>query len=122
MKMLLIEDDPDIRRIASLSLSRLGGMDVTTAAGGAEGLRQAAERPPDAILLDVMMPGMDGPATLAALRACPSTAAIPVMFLTAKAMASEVERLRSLGAVAVLTKPFDPLTLSAQVRAALGIH
>jgi two-component system OmpR family response regulator len=122
MKQVLIEDDADIRRVASLSLRRLGGMEVVEAAGGVDGLWQVAEARPDAILLDVMMPGMDGPATLAALQAHPRTAAIPVIFLTAKAMPSEIARLRSLGAVGVLTKPFDPLTLAAQVRSELEIN
>lgn len=121
MKILIIDDEADIRRIARLSLARIGGMDVSDAGSGAEGLTLAAKDIPDAILLDVMMPGMDGPATLAALQGNPLTAAIPVIFLTAKAMASELERLTTLGARGVLTKPFDPLTLAQQVRAALGV-
>lgn len=120
MRLLLIEDDDDVRRVARLSLHRLGGFQVSEASGGAEGLRCAAAELPDAILLDVMMAGMDGPTTLAALRANPSTAAIPVVFLTAKAMTSEVERLRNLGAAGVLTKPFDPRSLAADVLAALA--
>jgi CheY-like chemotaxis protein len=120
MKILLIDDDDDVRRVAHLSLSRLGRMEVVDEGSGAGGLLRAAVERPDAILLDVMMPGMDGPATLAALRADPATASIPVLFLTAKAMASEVERLLRLGALGVLIKPFDPLTLAAQVRQALG--
>jgi len=75
---------------------------------------------PDAILLDVMMPGMDGPAVLERLKADPGTAGIPVVFLTAKAMASEVSRLRGLGAAGVLTKPFDPVSLAGQIRAILA--
>jgi CheY-like chemotaxis protein len=120
MRILIIDDEPDIRRIARLSLSRLGGMEVVDAGNGPEGVQKAETERPDAILLDVMMPGMDGPATLAALRANPATAAIPVLFLTAKALRGEVERLRALGAAAVLAKPFDPASLAAQVRDALG--
>ncbi|HEY6551712.1 MAG TPA: response regulator [Vicinamibacteria bacterium] len=120
MKVLIVDDEPDIRRIARLSLSRLGGMEVIEAGTGEEGLRQAREQRPHAILLDVMMPGRDGPSTFAALRSDPDTAAIPVVFLTAKAMPTELERLRSLGAVGVLTKPFDPMTLAADLRAALA--
>jgi two-component system, OmpR family, response regulator len=120
MKVLIIDDEDDIRRIARLSLARVGGMSVTEAASGRDGLALALADRPDAILLDVMMPGMDGPATLQALRAEPATAGIPVLFLTAKAMSSEVDRLKQLGAIAVLTKPFDPMTLPAEVRAALG--
>jgi two-component system, OmpR family, response regulator len=115
----MVDDEADIRRVARLSLTRLGGMEVLEASGGLEALEQARTGAPDAILLDVMMPGMDGPAVLTALRADPRTAGIPVVFLTAKAMTSEVERLQSLGAVAVLTKPFDPVTLPQELRAAL---
>lgn len=119
MKILIIDDENDIRRIARLGLSKVGKMDVVEAGSGAEGLEKAISEQPDAILLDVMMPVMDGPATLAALRNNPSTSSIPVIFLTAKAMPSELERLRSLGARGVLTKPFEPMTLPAQVRAVL---
>jgi CheY-like chemotaxis protein len=120
MKVLIIDDEDDIRRIARLSLSRVGRMEVVEAASGTDGVARAVAEKPDAILLDVMMPGIDGPDTLQALRADPATAGIPVLFLTAKAMSSEVERLKQLGAVAVLTKPFDPMTLPAAVKAALG--
>ena len=119
MKILIIDDEADIRRIAHLALGRVGAMDVSEAQSGLEGLRKAEDTHPDAILLDVMMPGLDGPSTLAALRSNPATANIPVIFLTAKAMVSELERLRALGAAGVLTKPFDPMTLAVQVRAAL---
>ncbi len=117
MKVLLIDDDDDIRSIARMSLSRLGGMEVVEAASGAEGVRKAQDEKPDVILLDVMMPGTDGSATLAALRSQPATASIPVIFLTAKAMPAEIERLRALGATGLLTKPFDPRTLPENVRA-----
>jgi CheY-like chemotaxis protein len=116
MKILIIDDDADIRSIARLSLSRLGGMDVIEAASGGEGVRRAREEAPDVILLDMMMPTMDGLDTLAALRAQPATALTPVIFLTARA-GEEAERLRALGAAGVLIKPFDPRTLSQAVRA-----
>jgi CheY-like chemotaxis protein len=119
VKILIIDDEGDIRKIARLSLSRVGGMDVVEADGGPDGVRKAEAERPDAILLDVMMPGMDGPATLAMLRAGESTAKIPVIFLTAKAMSSEIDRLKALGAIGVLTKPFDPMKLAAEVKAAL---
>jgi CheY-like chemotaxis protein len=119
MKILIIDDEADIRRIANLALGRVGLMEVLEATSGVEGLRKAEDNHPDAILLDVMMPGLDGPSTLAALRSNPATANIPVIFLTAKAMVSELSRLRALGAAGVLTKPFDPMTLAMQVRAAL---
>ncbi|MFN7948210.1 MAG: response regulator [Blastocatellia bacterium] len=121
MKILIIDDEADIRLIAKVSLSRIGGMEVIDADNGAEGVRRAAEEMPDAILLDVMMPLMDGPATFSALRGNAATAAIPVIFLTAKAMRSEIERLQALGAAGVLTKPFDPLTLPEQLRRILQI-
>lgn len=120
MKILIIDDEDDIRRIARLSLGRVGGMDVVEANCGAEGIDKAVEEHPDAILLDVMMPEMDGPATLAALRENAETSGIPVIFLTAKALSTEVERLKSIGATGVLTKPFDPMSLASQVRALLG--
>jgi|SRR3954466_3108352 two-component system OmpR family response regulator len=121
MKVLVVDDEPDIRRIARLGLSRVGGMEVVEASNGAEGLLRAKEDHPDAVLLDVMMPAVDGPTTLARLREDPATAAIPVVFLTAKAIAAEVDRLKSLGAAGVLTKPFDPMTLARDLRAALGM-
>ena len=119
MKVLVIDDEPDIRKIAKLSLTRVGGMEVVEAGSGPDGVRLAESERPDAILLDVMMPGMDGPATLAMLKAGEATSKIPVVFLTAKAMTSELDRLKALGAVAVLTKPFDPMKLSKELLAAL---
>jgi two-component system, OmpR family, response regulator len=120
VRVLIIDDEADIRRVARLSLARVGGMDVLDAPNGTEGARKAAAEVPDAILLDVMMPGLDGPATLHALRADPRTAAIPVVFLTAKAMPEEVARLMAMGVRGVLNKPFDPMTLASQLRAALA--
>ena len=120
MKVLIIDDENDIRRIARLGLERVGKMQVVDAASGADGLVKARAEKPDVVLLDVMMPGQDGPATLKSLRSDPETAAIPVIFLTAKALTDEVERLRALGAKGVLTKPFDAMTLAEQVRALLS--
>lgn len=120
MKILIIDDEDDIRRISRLALGRVGGMEVVDAASGMEGIARALADAPDAILLDVMMPEKDGPETFRLLKADPRTASVPVIFLTAKAMASEVDRLRALGAKGVLTKPFDPMTLAASVRAILG--
>ena len=117
MKVLVIDDESDIRSIVRMSLSHMGGMDVTVAASGPEGVRKARAEVPHVILLDMMMPGMDGAATLTALRAQPATATTPVIFLTAHAGAHEVERLTALGAAGVLIKPFDPRTLSDQVKA-----
>jgi len=117
MKVLIIDDDADIRSVARLSLSRVGRMDVIEAASGVEGVRKAQEEKPDVILLDMMMPTMDGLETLAALRSQPATAMTPVIFLTAKAVGDEVERITALGAAGVIIKPFDPRTLSEDVRA-----
>ena len=120
VKVLIIDDEADIRRIARLGLSRVGGMEVVEAASGTDGLARAKADRPDAILLDVMMPGLDGPATLARLREEAETASVPVVFLTAKNIAAEVDHLRSLGAAGVLGKPFDPMTLARDLKAALG--
>lgn len=120
MKILVVDDEDDIRRVARLALGRVGGMEVVDTGRSEEAVDLAAREKPDAVLLDVMMPGLDGPATLAALRSDARTAAIPVVFLTAKAMPAEIQRLRALGAAGVLTKPFDPMTLAAALRAILG--
>lgn len=120
MKILVVDDEADIRRIARLALQKIGGMEVAESEGGAATVDTAHAERPDAILLDVMMPGIDGPGVLAALREREGTKDVPVIFLTAKAMPAEVEHLKSLGATGVLTKPFDPLRLAANVRALLA--
>lgn len=117
--LVLVEDEDDIREIATMSLE-LHGFTVVAAAGGREGVEAVREVRPDAVVLDVMMPGWDGPATLAALRADADLAGIPVLFLTAKTQAREVEHLLGLGAAGVLRKPFDPLRLGETVTRALG--
>jgi CheY-like chemotaxis protein len=114
--VLLVDDAPDVRRIAELSLARVGGFTVHTAASGKEAVEAALRLRPDVVLLDVMMPDMDGPSVLAALAARPETAAIPIVFVTARAQRHEVERFVALGAAGVIAKPFDPMTLSAQLR------
>lgn len=120
MKVLIIDDEPDVRSVARLSLGRVGGMDVVELPGGVEAVETARTTSPDVILLDLMMPEMDGVATLEALRADPETAAIPVIFVTAKAMPDEIRRLRSLGALDVIVKPFDPMSLAAELREILS--
>ncbi|CAA9321795.1 MAG: Two-component transcriptional response regulator, LuxR family [uncultured Gemmatimonadetes bacterium] len=119
-RVLVIDDEDDIREVAQLSLEAVAGWEVYGASSGAEGLRIAAERVPDAILLDVMMPEMDGPSTFRALQAQASTAGIPVILLTAKVQASDRSRFEGLGVHGVLTKPFDPMELSRQVSDVLG--
>lgn len=113
--VLLIEDEPDIREVAAASLGHVGGFNVVVASDGAEGVAKAKTEKPDVILLDVMMPGIDGPATLHVLRADPDTADTPVIFLTAKAKPADRDRLLSLGASGVIAKPFDPMRLAADV-------
>jgi CheY-like chemotaxis protein len=119
-RILIIDDEEDIRDVAALSLETVAGWEVVVASSGAQGLARAVEHPPDAILLDVMMPGMDGPTTLRELRKNPVTAKIPVLLLTAKVQASDQRRFADLGVEAVLFKPFDPMMLSKQISAALG--
>ena len=111
-RVLLVDDAEDIRMISCVSLERVGGWTVVPVASGA-GALLALERegPFDAVLLDVMMPGMDGPATLQRLRTHGLPPAVPIIFLTAKVQGSERQRLMSLGAAGVIAKPFDPLEL-----------
>ena len=116
-KVIYVEDEPDLRIVAELALETVGGFEVMIFEAGVDAVREAPAFGPDLILLDVMMPGMDGPATMAALRAIPELADVPIAFLTAKVMPAEVEHLKSLGAAAVIAKPFDPMTLADQVRA-----
>jgi diguanylate cyclase (GGDEF)-like protein len=119
MKVLVTDDDADSRELVRLTLA-MHKIQVVEAGSGTECLKVAQESRPDAILLDVMMPSMDGPATLVALRANPATASIPVIFLTASVMPTEVERLKKMGARAVVAKPFDPFALPSAVRELLG--
>ncbi|MGD0155972.1 MAG: response regulator [Terracidiphilus sp.] len=119
-KILIIDDEDDIREVAALSLETVAGWEVIKASSGAQGVARAAEHRPDAILLDVMMPGMDGPATFRELRRNPDTAGIPVLLLTAKVQGNDQRRFADLGVEAVLFKPFDPLMLPSQISDALG--
>jgi CheY-like chemotaxis protein len=119
-KILLVDDEDDIREVAQMSLEMTAGWDVVTASSGPDALRLAAAERPDAILLDVMMPGMDGPATARALRAAGDTAGIPIILLTAKVQAADRRRFDDLGVSGVLAKPFDPMELAAQVSGVLG--
>ena len=119
-RILIIDDEEDIRDVAALSLETVAGWDVIVASSGAQGIARAIEHQPDAILLDVMMPGMDGPTTFLELRNNPVTAKIPVLLLTAKVQATDQRRFADLGVEAILFKPFDPMTLSTQIAAALG--
>jgi CheY-like chemotaxis protein len=117
---LIIDDEADIREVAALSLETVAGWEIFTASSGVLGLEIAIKEQPDAVLLDVMMPGMDGPTTFRELRNNPATAAIPVLLLTAKVQSSDQRRFADLGVNAILFKPFDPLALADQIAAALG--
>lgn len=114
-KVLHVEDDGDIREIAMIALNTVGGLEVVQCASGQEALDCAAEVAPDLFLLDVMMPGMSGDETLQNLRRMPQFADTPTIFMTAKAQHSEVERLKGSGALGVITKPFDPMTLADEI-------
>lgn len=118
-KVLMIDDEPDIRKVGLLSLRAVGKWEVTAASSGPEGLELALKERPDVILLDIMMPGMDGPTTLGMLRERPETRSIPVIFLTAKALKHEVERFLAMGVAGIITKPFDPLTLPRAIQSIL---
>lgn len=116
LRILHVDDEPDIREIVELSLGLDPAFDVRSCASGADAIATAADWLPDLILCDVVMPIMDGPATLARLRACPRTADTPVVFMTARAQRQELEHFKSIGATGVIVKPFDPLTLPDAVR------
>ena len=119
-RILLVDDEDDIREVAQVSLELMGGWNVITAASSQEGWLKAQREKPDAVLLDVMMPDMDGPTLLQKLRMDPVTQKIPVIFLTAKVRASNYHRLTDAGAIAVLAKPFGPVELANQVAAILA--
>ena len=119
-KLLLIDDEDDIREVASLTLETAGGFEVITASCGKAGVARAAAEQPDAILLDVMMPDMDGPSTLRQLQECAETRSIPVVFLTAKVLAADRRKLAGLGVRGIIAKPFDPLRLGADLLSILG--
>lgn len=115
-RILYVEDQQDIRLVAKMALEAVGGFTVIACASGQEALSSAAAAMADLLLLDIMMPGMDGPSTLKALRELPATAHTPVIFMTAKVQTAEVAQYMELGALQVIPKPFDPMELSAQIR------
>lgn len=118
--LLLIDDEDDIREVASLSLEMTQGWTITTANGGALGIALAGTCAPDAILLDVMMPDLDGPSTLRSLQAQEGTKSIPVIFLTAKVQAADRDKFLQLGVRGIIAKPFDPVTLGDQINVLLA--
>lgn len=115
LRILHVDDEPDIREVVDISLGLDPQFEVRACASGAEALTAAADWLPTLILLDVMMPVMDGPMTLAQLRNNPKTSDVPVLFMTARAQAREVEHYISLGAQGVISKPFDPMALAGLV-------
>jgi CheY-like chemotaxis protein len=120
-RLLLVDDAQDIRAIARMSLERIGGWTVVAVASGLQALEAVRRDGPfDAVLLDVMMPGMDGPTTLCELRAGGLVGATPVVFLTAKTQAADQRRLDALGAAGIIAKPFDPLTLADDLERLVG--
>jgi CheY-like chemotaxis protein len=119
-RILLVDDEDDIREVAGISLEAVGGWQVSRASSGVEGIAKALAERPDAILLDVMMPGIDGTTTFKRLQAHPQTRSIPVILLTAKVQTADRHRFEELGVAGMLTKPFDPMALSDQVAAILA--
>jgi two-component system OmpR family response regulator len=115
-RILLVEDEPDIQAITRVALEMIGGFKLEVCNSGVEALQKAPEFAPDLILLDVMMPVMDGPGTLAALRNLTQTATTPVIFMTAKVHPSEVAEYIKLGALDVIAKPFDPMHLASNIK------
>lgn len=116
-RILYVEDDPDIQAIAVMVLETIHGFILESCSSGSEALQKAVQFKPDLVLLDVMMPGMDGPETLKGLRCFPELATTPVVFMTAKVQPQEVEGYLDLGALGVIAKPFDPMTLADELRA-----
>jgi CheY-like chemotaxis protein len=121
MQVLIVDDEPDIREVARLSLELIGEWTVTVAKNGAETLAQAILHSPDVILLDMMMPGIDGIETLRRLSQDPATSHIPVIFLPAKAQTDARKRLEETGARGIIAKPFDPITLVHDIEEILAV-
>lgn len=116
-RILYVDDEPDIQTVAQLALETLGGFEVKLCNSGKQALTEVAAYRPQLLLLDVMMPEMDGPSTLKAMKELDVMADVPVVFMTAKVQPHEIQQFKALGAVDVIPKPFDPMTLSDQVKA-----
>lgn len=119
IKLLHVEDDADIRHITKLALEFSGAFEVVQCVNGPEALVWLQDHTPDILLLDMMMPGMTGKEVLAKIRLQPRLAAVPAVFMTARAQAAQLDELRTAGAVDVIPKPFDPMTLADRIRAAI---
>ncbi|MFN4038120.1 MAG: response regulator [Erythrobacter sp.] len=120
MRVLYVDDDPDIREIALLALSLDPAIEARSAPDGMAALAMVSDWMPDIVLLDVMMPELDGPGTLVRLRQQPATADLPVVFITARAQKQEIQNFAMLDARGVIAKPFDPMTLAQHVRSFLS--
>ncbi|CAA0095300.1 Transcriptional regulatory protein CseB [Zhongshania aliphaticivorans] len=116
IRLMYVEDEPDIRIVAEIALAQVAGFTVKVCPNGTEALASINEFEPQLILLDVMMPGMDGPQILKKIQTLPAFSTTPVVFITAKAQAEEIEKLKNLGAQDVITKPFNPMTLGDDIR------
>ncbi len=119
IKVLHVEDDADIRDITQMALSIKGEYDLLQCSSGEDALAKIEHFQPDLLLLDLMMPGMNGPQTLDQIRQIPSLVNVPAIFMTARAQSSDIEKLHEQGATAVICKPFDPISLGSQIKAAL---
>lgn len=122
IRIVYADDDDDIRELLQLSLELAGGFEVSTVANGQAAVVAVAANRPDLVILDVMMPGLDGPATLAEIRRIEAAGQVPIVFFTAKLQRDEVDRLMSLGAAGVLGKPFDPITIADNIIAIWKAH
>ncbi|HYM33841.1 MAG TPA: response regulator [Steroidobacteraceae bacterium] len=111
-----VDDEPDIREVVELALGLVPGLTVRTCPSGTQALQELPLVMPDLVLLDVMMPGLDGPATFAKMREDERLRSLPVIFMTAKALPQEIDRFMQLGAVGVISKPFDPVQLGVRVQ------
>ena len=114
-RILYVEDEPDIQAVAKLALETIGGFTLEICGSGNDALSKAESFAPDLVLMDVMMPGMDGPTTLQQLQKLETLKNVPVIFMTAKVQPNEIDELKAYGAVDVIPKPFDPMTLSETI-------
>lgn len=115
LRILYVEDDPDIQTIARIALEDIGGLDVATCESGAQALERIRDFQPDVLLLDVMMPVMDGPTLLTHLRQTPNGAQAKAIFMTARIQQNEIQQYLDIGAIEVIAKPFDPMTLAERI-------
>lgn len=121
-RILMVEDEADIQKIAALALEAVGGFTVRMCSSGRQAVACAVDFQPDLMLLDVLMPGMDGPATLYALRELPELAATPVIFMTARAQPQQIQEYQAMGSIGIIVKPFDAMRLASDIKAIWNEH